>query len=118
MRLALGTLPDTKPRLVVCAAANVSTQGAAPPGRRVSTFTLERDAVGGGLFPSVAPSEIESIADGLFGRDLTVPSAVAMSGAAVSPAMGKITKRRYTFLMAMAKVRLGVWMPNPLHLAS
>jgi hypothetical protein len=46
-------------------------------------------------------------------RDLTLPAAVAMSGAAVSPSMGKMTKRPLVFLMALANVRLGVWVPNP-----
>jgi hypothetical protein len=38
---------------------------------------------------------------------------MAMSGAAISPSMGKMTKRPLTFLMALANVRLGVWVPNP-----
>jgi hypothetical protein len=46
-------------------------------------------------------------------RDLTLPAAVAMSGAAVSPSMGKMTPRSLTFLMALANLRLGVWVPNP-----
>jgi len=46
-------------------------------------------------------------------RDLTLPAAVAMSGAAVSPSMGKLTPRPLTFLMALANLRLGVWVPNP-----
>jgi hypothetical protein len=46
-------------------------------------------------------------------RDLTLPAAVAMSGAAISPSMGKMTARPLTFLMALANVRLGVWVPNP-----
>lgn len=46
-------------------------------------------------------------------RDLTLPAAVAMSGAAISPSMGKMTKKSLTFLMALANVRLGVWVPNP-----
>lgn len=46
-------------------------------------------------------------------RDLTLPAAVAMSGAAISPSMGKMTPRPLTFLMALANVRLGVWVPNP-----
>jgi hypothetical protein len=45
--------------------------------------------------------------------DLTVPQAVAMSGAAVSPLMGKKTIHAVRFLMALTNVRLGVWMPNP-----
>jgi hypothetical protein len=47
------------------------------------------------------------------GRDLTLPAAMAMSGAAISPSMGKMTRRPLTFLMALANVRLGVWVPNP-----
>jgi hypothetical protein len=47
------------------------------------------------------------------GRDLTLLAAIAMSGAAISPSMGKMTKRPLTFLMALANVRLGVWVPNP-----
>ncbi|MDX6602979.1 MAG: hypothetical protein QOF13_2181 [Solirubrobacterales bacterium] len=47
------------------------------------------------------------------GRDLTLASAMAMSGAAISPSMGKMTRRPLTFLMALANVRLGVWVPNP-----
>jgi hypothetical protein len=47
------------------------------------------------------------------GRDLTLAAAMAMSGAAVSPSMGKTTKRPLTFLLALANVRLGVWVPNP-----
>ena len=46
-------------------------------------------------------------------RDITLPAAVAMSGAALSPSMGKQTRRPLTFLMALANVRLGVWIPNP-----
>jgi hypothetical protein len=46
-------------------------------------------------------------------RDLTLPTAMAISGAAVSPSMGKMTARPLTFLMALANLRLGVWVPNP-----
>jgi hypothetical protein len=45
--------------------------------------------------------------------DMTLPAAVAMSGAAISPSMGKMTRRPLTFLMALANFRLGVWVPNP-----
>jgi hypothetical protein len=46
-------------------------------------------------------------------HDLTLASAMAMSGAAVSPSMGKMTKYPLTFLLALANIRLGVWVPNP-----
>ncbi|HEX6312301.1 MAG TPA: hypothetical protein VF152_11845, partial [Acidimicrobiia bacterium] len=38
-----------KTELVVCAAANVSDLGVTPPGRPVSTFTVSRTNIGGGL---------------------------------------------------------------------
>ena len=47
------------------------------------------------------------------GRDVTLAAAMAMSGAAISPSMGKETKGPLTFLMALANIRLGVWVPNP-----
>ena len=34
-------------------------------------------------------------------------------GAAVAPAMGKMTRAPLRFLLALANVRLGVWVPNP-----
>ena len=46
-------------------------------------------------------------------RAFTLPAAVAMSGAALSPSLGKLTRRPLTFLMAMLNIRLGVWVPNP-----
>lgn len=42
-----------------------------------------------------------------------VMTAVAVSGAALSPSMGKITYRAGRALLALANVRLGVWLPNP-----
>jgi hypothetical protein len=36
-----------------------------------------------------------------------------MSGAALSPSMGKETRASVRFLLGMANVRLGVWLPNP-----
>jgi hypothetical protein len=38
---------------------------------------------------------------------------MAISGAAISPSMGKMTRRSYRFLLGLANVRLGVWLPNP-----
>lgn len=45
--------------------------------------------------------------------DFSLPAAVAMSGAAISPSMGKMTKWPFRFLLALANLRLGVWVPNP-----
>ena len=102
------------PTLLVCAAANVSDPGATPPGRRVTSFTFSAHTAGGPLVGAVSTKELEgAFADRRRQRDLTLPAAVAMSGAAVSPSMGKTTPRPLTFLMALANLRLGVWVPNP-----
>jgi hypothetical protein len=107
------------PTLLICAAANVSDTSATPPGRRVTSFTFSGHAVGGPLVGAVATEKIEGAFDeGLDPgkrreHDLSLLAATAMSGAALSPSMGKMTRRPLTFLMALANIRLGVWVPNP-----
>jgi prepilin signal peptidase PulO-like enzyme (type II secretory pathway) len=123
------------PTLIVCAAANISNPGATPPGRNVTSFTFSARAIGGPLIGGASTPEYEEAVGGgdptLYARfwawitsnpklkqsrrqrDLTLPAAVAMSGAAVSPSMGKMTNRSLTFLLALANARLGVWLPNP-----
>jgi len=92
------------PQLLVCAAANVTKSGATPPGRAAMPFVFSASSVG-------VPG-YEATLEGQW-KSLTVPQAVAMSGAAVSPLMGKKTVRAVRFLMALMNVRLGVWLPNP-----
>ena len=100
------------PTLVVCAAANVSDPGATPPGRGVASFTFSPAAIGGPLTGASPTARYEALAHNR-ARDVTLPAAVAMSGAAVSPSMGKLTYRPLTFLLALANIRLGVWVLNP-----
>jgi len=100
------------PDLIVCAAANVSDPGATPPGRGATPFRFSRDSIGGPLVQDRSAAAYERAAE-RFGRDATLPAAVAVSGAAVSPAMGKKTLRAFTMLLALTNVRLGVWLPNP-----
>ncbi|MGH2805725.1 MAG: patatin-like phospholipase family protein [Actinomycetota bacterium] len=104
--------PPNFPELIVCAAANISDQGATPTGRNATTFTFTAKEIGGPLVGTIPTADFEA-AVGLKASDITVPAAVAISGAALSPSMGKMTKRSLTFLLALANVRLGVWMPNP-----
>jgi len=127
------------PTLLVCAAANVCDTGATPPGRHVTSFTFSSHTIGGPLVGAASMAEYEerleqtgrrahaarrATSDGGSGKsrtksrrhpghDFSLPAAVAMSGAAISPSMGKITRRSFTFLLALANVRLGVWVPNP-----
>jgi hypothetical protein len=100
------------PELIVCAAANVSDDGATPPGRGATSFTFSRRELGGSLVGWISSETYQEEADRAM-RDVTLPAAVAMSGAAVSPSMGKQSIRALTFLLALTNVRLGVWLPNP-----
>ncbi|HKT82554.1 MAG TPA: patatin-like phospholipase family protein [Solirubrobacterales bacterium] len=100
------------PTLLVCAAANISDTAATPPGRDVTSFTFSAKTVGGPLVGAIGMSSLEQDC-GYRDRDFTLPAAVAMSGAAISPSMGKMTAKPLRFLMALANVRLGVWVPNP-----
>jgi hypothetical protein len=125
------------PTLLVCAAANISDSAATPPGRTVTSFTFSANTVGGPLVGAIKTDRLERAFGGgerapdgtserlvklakdtVTGRkhrrrDLSLPAAVAMSGAAISPSMGKMTAKPLRFLMALANVRLGVWIPNP-----
>ena len=49
------------------------------------------------------------------GARLTLFGAVAVSSAAISPVMGKMTRPAMRILLAAADARLGVWLPNPAH---
>jgi hypothetical protein len=49
--------------------------------------------------------------------ELSLPTAISISGAAVAPEMGKETRRPLRFLLALANIRLGVWLPKPWRLA-
>ncbi len=100
------------PELIVCAAANVSDLGRTPPGRGASPFAFSRHEVGGPLVGRTTTAAYENQAERTQ-RDITLPAAVAMSGAAVSPVMGKLSIRALSFLMGLVNVRLGVWVPNP-----
>ena len=103
---------DDLPKLIVCAAANISDEGVTPPGRWASLFSFSRQEIGGPLIGVLPSHEYEADAERAQ-RRIGLPSAVAMSGAAVSPVMGKKTKRAVSFLLALTNVRLGVWVPNP-----
>lgn len=104
--------PPQWPQLVICAAANVSDAGATPSGRNATSFTFTSDEVGGPVIGAVPTKEFETLL-GRRARDMTLLAAVAVSGAAVAPSMGKATRRPLRFLFALAGISLGVWLPNP-----
>ena len=59
-----------------------------------------------------ATSDMDALQPALSPR-LTTMMAVGMSGAAVSPAMGRFNVGPISMLLAFFNVRLGVWIPNP-----
>ena len=101
------------PTLIVCAAANISDPGATPAGRRVTSFTFSAESIGGPLVGGLETRTFEEAFGPRRQRDFTLPAAVAMSGAALAPSMGKSSNRSWRFLMTLANIRLGVWVPNP-----
>lgn len=101
------------PDLIVCAAANISDEGATPPGRNAAPFTFTREYVGGPEVGYVPTTTFEAVLGRRRCKDITLAAAMAVSGAALSPSMGKMGSRSQAFLLALTNVRLGVWLPNP-----
>jgi G:T/U-mismatch repair DNA glycosylase len=100
------------PELVVCAA--VAARGAEVPNKAfAASFTFEGECAGNprlGLDTDMR--ELEH-GDWIGGGGLTLPSLMAISGAALSPMMGRFTLPAFRFLMAVMNIRLGVWVRNP-----
>lgn len=101
------------PELVVCAAANVTDEGATPTGRNASSFTFSSNEIGGPDVGWIRTKEMEQALGEFRREDITLPAAVAIAGAAISPGMGKKTPAGVGALLAISNARLGVWLPNP-----
>jgi hypothetical protein len=104
--------PPHLPKFLICAAVNVSDYGATATGTDVGGFVFSADEIGGPVTYSMPTSAYEA-AVGRRARDFTLPAAMSISGAAISPSMGKMTRPPIRFLLALLNVRLGVWIPNP-----
>jgi len=117
-----GARPDggEGPELVMAAVANVVDEEFVPTGRGCVPFIIDASntgVIGDRSLPTggrTRTSDYEAFAD--FGRrDLTVPAAMAISGAAVSPLVGRASSRTrpVRVLLTVLNARLGVWLPNP-----
>ncbi|MEV0191977.1 hypothetical protein AB0I39_26010 [Kitasatospora purpeofusca] len=104
------------PQVIFAAAANLSGSARTPPGRRAVSFTFSSDYVGGPDVGYARTDLLERRTRRHIARDLTVQSAMAVSGAAFSSAMGR-QSRAYQGLFAITNARLGTWLPNPAALA-
>jgi hypothetical protein len=120
---AASDVAPRRPELVVCAAVNTDEEGVVPAGRGCAPFTFSSQRIGissGTMFDGeetgandklMRPTLDYEEAAGI--RLMTLPAAVAVSGAAVSPAMGRMTRAPLRLLLGLANVRLGLWLPNP-----
>jgi hypothetical protein len=105
------------PKVIFCAAANLTGQDVTPPGRRTVSYTLADDFIGGPQIGWVNTEKLQELVGvSPIGRDLTVEAAVAISGAAFASAMGSQT-RFFEVFLALSNARLGAWLPNPGFLA-
>ncbi|MFF2541909.1 hypothetical protein ACFVUY_05040 [Kitasatospora sp. NPDC058063] len=100
------------PQVIFSAAANLSGNSRTPPGRPAVSFSLSYDYVGGPDIGYARTDLLERRTRPHIARDLTVQSAMAVSGAAFSSAMGR-ESRVHQRLFAVANARLGTWLPNP-----
>jgi hypothetical protein len=100
------------PEFVFAAAANLTGEDRTPPGLTAVSFTMGADWVGGPDVGWVRTENLEYLAPPRLKRDITVQAAVAISGAAVASAMGRMS-RWYQIVLAISGVRLGAWLPHP-----
>ena len=123
----LSTLAGVDPELVICAAANTTRPSQAATARGAVSFTFTPSDVGlsqsaiclpgpapDGAHPKQCPARAAT-ADFEQATRLRLFGAVAVSSAAISPVMGKMTRPAMRILLAAADARLGVWLPNPAH---
>lgn len=115
-----GGTADGGPELVVVAAASAFDRDFVPADRNCVPFIFDPHRTGVVGDVSLPPQGMvrtdayERRAD-YRRRDVTVPGAIAISGAAFSPLTGRdyFRTRPMRLLFAMVNARLGVWLPNP-----
>jgi len=129
----LSTLAGVDPELVICAAANTTRASQTVAARGAVSFTFTPSDVGlshhpvagppggqpqsqpDGQSPPPGPQRRVATTDFEQATRLRLFGAVAVSSAAISPVMGKMTRPAMRILLAAADARLGVWLPNPAH---
>ncbi len=109
--------PAGGPAFIFAAAAALSGDGRPAPGLNAVSFVLSSDHIGGPELGYWNTRELFKHAPPRIKRDLTVITAVAVSGAAFASAMGRYQKG-FEKLLAVSGARLGTWLPNPNFYAS
>lgn len=103
---------ELRPQVIFCAAAHCSDPDEAPPGRHVLPFTLSHDSVGGPEVGWCPTKDLRDRTSRRLGADLTVQTAMAVSGAAFASATGTY-RRPADVILALMNARLGSWFANP-----
>ena len=106
--------PDS-PMLVICATANINAAREVPVGRGGLSMTFDPDHVilRGELAADDVVAQTRDYEVLAGERRCTLFDVSAISGAAVSPLMGSMTREAYRILLTLTNVRLGVWLPHP-----
>jgi len=100
------------PNLIICASVTMRDREVSPRGRWAEAFAFTEDRCGGPVIGYRGMHEYENSPGKV---ELTLPALMAISGAALSPTMGRFTKWQHRFTLALLNARLGVWLPNPEH---
>jgi len=103
------------PQVIFCASAHCSDPDETPPGRHVLPFTFSHDYVGGPGVGWYRTDKMRTQRSQRFKEDLTVETAMAVSGAAFASATGSY-QGAANVILALANARLGMWLPNPVQL--
>jgi hypothetical protein len=101
--------------LVICATANINAAREVPVGRGGLSMTFDPDHVilRGELAADDVVAQTRDYEVLVGERRCTLFDVSAISGAAVSPLMGSMTRQAYRILLTLTNVRLGVWLPHP-----
>ena len=104
--------------LVLCCSANILGSGRAPTDRSAVSFTASRSLIGIPEVGWVPTSDYVGRLSQRRRRDVILPGVTALSGAAVSSAMGKQSIGYFGPVLALLNLRLGAWLPNPAWIAA
>ena len=84
------------------------TREAHQTGRHGDFFIFSKRFIGGEITGYSKTEDMESVS-----RNVDLATAMAISGAAAAPNMGRLTIKPLVFLLAMLNIRLNYWLPNP-----
>lgn len=82
-------------------------------GRQGDFFLFSKKYIGGEITGYCETSDMEKAS-----RHIDLATAMAISGAAAAPNMGKVTVKPLVFILAMLNIRLNYWLPNPAKLVT